>query len=121
MNGNQYRCVITDANGKKTYSSAATLTVVTKPTITTQPSNKSVDEDDIVRFKVVATGGDLSYQWYYRTSTKGSWVKCSGTGATTAALTVEAKSYRNGYQYRCLVKNAAGEVYSNAAALTVRA
>ena len=34
-------------------------------------------------------------------------------------LTIAAESHRNGYQYRCKVRNAAGYVYSSAATLTV--
>ena len=69
---------------------------------------------------MAATGGNLSYQWYYRVSSSGTWTKCTGTGYNTAMLTVEAKAYRNGYQYRCLVKNAAGSVYTNTVTLTVK-
>ncbi len=96
-----------------------TLTVVTKPTITTQPASKTVSAGTTVKFTVKASGGALKYQWYYRTSSSGSWTKCTGTGAATATLTVEAKAFRNGYQYRCRVSNAAGYKYSSAATLTV--
>ena len=117
--GYQYRCQVSNAAGT-TVSETATLTVVAKPVITTQPISKTAYADDTVRFTVKATGTDLSYQWYYRTSSSGSWNKCSGTGAATASLSVEAKSYRNGYQYRCRVSNAAGEVYSDVVTLTVQ-
>ncbi len=117
--GYQYRCKVSNTAGYK-YSSAATLTVVVKPTITTQPSSKTAAAGTTVKFTVKADGGDLSYQWYYRTSSTGSWTKCTGTGATSATLPIEAKSYRSGYQYRCLVKNAAGSVYTRAVTLTVQ-
>ena len=117
--GYQYRCKVSNAAGYK-YSSAATLTVLTKPAITTQPTSKSVSAGTTVKFTVKATGGGLSYQWYYRTSSSGEWKKCTGTGATTATLTVEAKSFRSGYQYRCKVTNELGYKYSSAATLTVK-
>ena len=117
--GRQYRCKLTNSVGS-TYTKAVTLTVCTKPTITTQPSSKTVSAGTSVRFTVKATGGDLSYQWYYRTSSSGEWKKCTGTGATTRTLTVEAKSYRNGYQYRCKVTNVAGYKYSKTVTLTVK-
>ena len=117
--GYQYRCRVSNAAGYK-YSSAATLTVLTKPAITTQPSSKTVSAGTTVKFTVKATGGDLSYQWQYRTSSSGEWKNCTGTGATTATLTVEAKSFRSGYQYRCRVSNAVGYKYSSAATLTVK-
>ena len=116
--GYQYRCRVSNDLGY-VYSSAATLTVLPKPTITTQPSSKTVSAGTTVKFTVKATGA-VSYQWYYRTSSTGTWNKCTGTGAATATLTVEAKSYRSGYQYRCKVSNDAGYVYSSAATLTVK-
>ena len=119
-NGYQYRCKVTNAAGS-VYSNAVTLTVTSaaKPTITTQPISKEAYEGDTVRFTVKATGA-TGYQWFYRTSSSGSWNKCSGTGYNTATLSVDAYAYRNGYQYRCKVTNAAGEVYTNAVTLTVK-
>ena len=119
-NGYQYRCKVSNAAGYK-YSSAATLTVTSasKPTITTQPISKTVYVGDTVKFTVKASN-TTSYQWYYRTSSSGTWKKCTGTGATTASLSVEGKSYRNGYQYRCKVSNDAGYVYTNIVTLTVK-
>ena len=120
--GYQYRCRVSNFLGYK-YSKAATLTVteMTKPAITTQPSDKTASAGQTVKFTVKATGGSLSYQWYYRKNSSGSWAKCSGDSAATASLSVEAKSYRSGYQYRCKVTNAKGYVYSSAATLTVSA
>ncbi|MBR5343436.1 MAG: leucine-rich repeat protein [Oscillospiraceae bacterium] len=115
--GYQYRCKVSNSAGY-VYSSAATLTVSVKPVITTQPSSKTASSGTTVKFTVKADGAS-SYQWYYRTSETSEWKKCTGTGATTATLSVEAKSYRSGYQYRCKVTNDQGYVYSSAATLTV--
>ncbi len=117
--GWQFRCKVSNSLGY-VYTAAATLSLVQKPVITTQPSSKTFTAGTSVKFTVKATGGDLSYQWYYRTSSTGSWQKCTGTGATTATLTVEAKSFRSGYQYRCRVSNAAGYKYSSTVTLTVK-
>ena len=115
--GYQYRCKVYNKAGT-TYSKAATLTVtMAKPSITTQPKNTTAAPGETANFKVVASGSSLSYQWYFRKTESGSWTKCSG--ATAASYEVEAKSYRNGYQYRCAVSNAAGTVYSNAVTLNV--
>ncbi|MBQ2062663.1 MAG: immunoglobulin domain-containing protein [Oscillospiraceae bacterium] len=122
-NGYQYKCLITDANGKKTYSSAATLTVTSsaKPTITTQPKSQTAAPDTTVKFTVKASGTGLTYQWYYRTGSTGTWAKSTLTGAKTATLSVSATAARNGYQYKCKVSNAAGYVYTKAVTLTVNA
>ncbi|MBQ2310152.1 MAG: immunoglobulin domain-containing protein [Erysipelotrichales bacterium] len=119
-NGYQYRCTVTNSYGSVT-SNAATLTVTTivKPTITTQPKSVTVKNGQTVKFTVGASGTSLKYQWYYRTSSTGTWAKSTMTGATTKTLTVEAVVGRNGYQYRCQVSNSAGSVYTNAATLTV--
>ncbi|MBR5343014.1 MAG: immunoglobulin domain-containing protein [Oscillospiraceae bacterium] len=115
-NGYQYRCKVSNAAGY-VYSSAATMTVAEKPTITGQPSSCTLAVGKTATFTVTAEGAD-SYQWYYRTSSSGAWTKCSN--GTEATLTIEAKSYRSGYQYRCKVTNAVGSVYSSAATLTVK-
>ena len=116
-NGYQYRCEVTNLVGSAV-SEAATLSVLKKPAITGQPKSVTADPGETVSFRVTASGSDLSYQWYYRTSATGSWSKSSnGTGAT---LTVEAKSYRSGYQYRCVVTNGLGSATSSAATLTVK-
>ncbi len=118
-NGFQFRCKVTNAAGT-TYSGAATLTVLSKPTITTQPTSKTVTAGTTVKFKVAATGGGLSYQWQYRKSSSDSWHNCTSTGAQTATLTISATAARNGFQFRCKVTNAAGTTYSSYARLTVK-
>lgn len=118
-NGYYYRCAVTNAGGT-VYSYSAMLSVLTVPKVTVQPKNAVKAVGETAKFSVTATGGALSYQWYYRMSSKDSWKACSRTGYNTSTLTVEAWSYRKGYQYRCLVKNAAGEVYSSTVTLTVK-
>ena len=116
--GYQYRCKVSNSAGT-VYSNAATLTVRTKPTVTTQPSSKTVSAGNTAVFKIAATGGGLRYQWQWRKNSSGTWDDSTFSGAKTAALNVPATAARNGYQYRCKVSNIAGTVYSNAATLTV--
>ena len=117
-NGYQYRCRVKNPAGN-TYTKAVTLTVLTKPTITTQPGDVSVAAGKTAKFTVAATGGDLSYQWYYRTSSTGSWTAVSASSGKTAAYSLTAADRHNGYQYRCRVKNAAGTTYTKAVTLTI--
>ena len=115
----QYRCVITDANGVKTYSAASTLKVKTK--ITAQPTSRSGKAGETVKFTVKATGAWLAYQWQYRTSSTGCWANSTFTGANTDTLSVPVAAFRNKYQYRCIITNANGtRTYSDAATLTVK-
>ncbi len=114
--GYQYRCEASCRSGS-VLSEAATLTVQQAPSITAQPQSVTAEAGTTASFAVTAEGTDLSYEWQYRTSASGSWNKYSGGSGT---LTIEAKSYRNGYQYRCVVTNSLGSVTSEAATLTVR-
>ncbi len=118
-NGQKYRCVITDANGKTATSNAATLTA--KPAITTQPADKSAKVGETVKFTVAAAGVNITYRWQYRTSSTGTWKNSGATGCSTATLSIEATAARNGYQYRCVVEDANGnKAISNAATLTIK-
>ena len=104
-NGYQYRCVVRNNNGSVT-SSAATLTSISAPTITSNPSNASVVVNNNAVFTVAASGIDISYQWQCRTSSSGSWANISG--ATNTSYSVTATANNNGYQYRCIVSNLGG-------------
>ncbi|MBR0354690.1 MAG: leucine-rich repeat protein [Oscillospiraceae bacterium] len=118
--GYQYRCKVTNAAGTAT-SNAATLTVKAKvkPIIKTQPESTMHYPGFTAVFSVTATGGGLSYQWQFMNPSTGKWANCSDASATTSRLSVEVKTYRNGFQYRCKVSNEAGTTTSAAATLTV--
>ena len=122
-NGYQYRCVIKDQYGQSVTSEAATLTVVSGVTITAQPQSQTVSAGTPVSFKVAASGADLTYQWYYRTSSTGTWTKSTAACATTDTYTLAASQVtkaRSGYQYRCVITDGSGQsVTSNTAVLTV--
>ncbi|MBQ4011000.1 MAG: immunoglobulin domain-containing protein, partial [Erysipelotrichales bacterium] len=122
-NGYEYRCVISNPAGE-VISETAILTVVpvAKPVIQTQPRSQTVTQGKAVSFRVVASGENLSYQWYYRTSASGTWMKSTAPCAKTNVYSLSAASVttaRSGYQYRCVVTNPGGQVTSSAAILTV--
>ena len=116
-NGQKYRCVIKDANGKTLTSNSAVLKVASK--ITKQPASVSGAVDSTVKFQVTATGAGLTYQWQYD---NGSGWKDSGmTGANTDTLSVPVTAARNGQKYRCVIKDANGKTLtSSTAILTVK-
>lgn len=71
---------------------------------------------------VIASGTGLTYQWQVSTDGGNTWNNVSdGTGATSAEYkTVATTTAMNGYQYRCIIKSAAGGVAtSTAVTLTV--
>ena len=119
-NGYQYRCRIKDSSGKTVFSAAATLNVLG---IKTQPSSVTVAAGNQATFKVVAVGKGLTYQWQWRKNSSSAWNDCTSAteGYNTATLKVTATAARNGYQYRCVVSDSAGNsVNSNSAKLTVK-
>lgn len=95
------------------------LTITAVPTITQQPVDITAQLGTTVNFTIAATSstGDLSYQWQYNASNR--WYDSPATGNQTPTLTLEATEARNGLQYRCIVRNAYGNVISNAVTLTV--
>ena len=119
-NGFQFRCVITDANGVKTVSNAATLKVV-PITITAQPKNINTAIGTTAKFSVAATGTSLTYQWQHR-APSGTWKNSTATGYNTATMTVNInKASWNGYQFRCVITDADGnKAITNVATLTVK-
>ncbi len=119
-NGYIYRCKVSNAVGS-VYSSTAKLTVGNpgKPSITTQPSNKTVNAGAKATFKVVATGA-TAYQWQYKKPGESTWNNISNNG-TSATYSLTTAARHNGYVYRCKVSNAVGSVYSNTVKLTVKA
>jgi len=82
------------------------------PTITTQPSNATVSAGTSATFSVVATGGNLQYQWY----------KNGGviSGASAASYTTPATTTSDsGATFYVTVTNSKGSVTSTTATLTV--
>lgn len=125
--GLRFRCVLTNASGSVT-SSSATLRVTsqptqpTQPTIVTQPSNVSTNGGSSASFSCAGSGSG-AYQWWVSTDNGASWVALtdggSYSGSKSSTLSVSASSTMNGYQYRCSFTNAQGTVTTVASVLTV--
>jgi hypothetical protein len=113
-NGGSFTVTVSGASGNVT-SNAATLTVNGPPTITMQPTGKTVSAGQTATFSVTATGTDtLAYQW-----------KKGGTaisGATLSSYTTPATTTADsGAQFTVTVTNSVGNITSNAATLTITA
>ena len=117
-NGFQFRCRVRNDAGT-VYTDAVTLTVVLKPRITAQPQSVSAKKGASVSFSVTATGAE-TYQWQYRRSESDPWYNCSSDGNKTSLMTMTATAARNGFQFRCRIRNAAGTVYTDIVTLTVK-
>ena len=90
------------------------------PTVSSQPASASVNADSSATFTVTASGTTpLLCQWQGDKNDGSGWTDISG--AVNASYTVEkVTAEQNGWKYRCVIKNAAGSVESNAATLTVK-
>jgi hypothetical protein len=108
----EYRAVVSNAAGSVT-SAVATLTVRRlPPRIVTQPSSQTVDDGSPAYFAVVAEGSDLSFHWF----------DAGGplAGETENMLSLSTTLADDGRSFHVVVSNAAGDVTSAAATLTVR-
>jgi Secretion system C-terminal sorting domain len=95
----------------------------TAPGITTSPTSATTCINNNTSFSIVATGSaSLTYQWQVNSGAGFSNISNGGvySNATTATLNITgAAATMNGYQYRCVVTNACGNITSNSATLTV--
>ena len=99
-------------------SSNAILTVVTLPTITTQPVNQTNGAATTATFSVAASStSPLTYQWQQNGTNLVNGGKFSG--ATTNTLTITGVSSNEAAIYAVTVTNTAGSVTSSNATLTV--
>jgi hypothetical protein len=104
-----YDCVVTNPCGSTT-SSAATLSVDTPPSITTQPSDQTVYDGMPATFMVVASGAS-DYQWRKDTVDIG--------GATSATYTIASPAFTDAGSYDCRVSNGCQSLLSDPATLNV--
>ena len=111
-NGAVYAALVRNAYGW-VYSSNATLTVITAPTVSTQPSSQTVTAGQTASFSVTASGtAPFTYQW------RKNGINISG--ATSSSYTTPVTSSAdNGALYSVVVGNNAGTATSSNATLTV--
>ncbi len=97
--------------GNSVTSSAAALTVVGAPAITTQPVSQTIVTGAAFNVSVTATGSGLSYQW----RKDGNNI----AGATNATYSIGSVAAGNAGSYTVVVSNIGGNVTSSAAVLSV--
>jgi hypothetical protein len=92
-----------------------TSSTATAPSITTQPGSETVTAGQAASFTVAASGtAPLTYQWQKQVN--GSW---TNVGTTSATFSISPVAASDAGQYRVTVSNAAGQVTSATATLTV--
>ena len=121
QNGNEYRAVFSNTAGLGTTTSAAILTVDFAPTVTTNPTNQTVNAGGTATFTAAASDGNptpTTVQW--QVSTDGGQTFSDIPGATIATLSFTTTAAQNGNEYRAVFSNTAGlSATTSAATLTV--
>lgn len=105
-----YRFVAANACGETEYGPYQ-ITVTELPRIVTQPRSAALCGGDDLTFRVVATGTDLQYQWYYNNAPYPS----ENTTATTSILVIEHASHDTAFYsntFNVQVSNACATVTS---------
>ena len=116
-NGKRFRAVFTNASGTAT-TSVAVVTVTWPPSVTSQPSSRSVTAGQPVSFTAAASASPAaSVQW--QVSASGSTTFSNIAGATSTTYTFTAAAGDDGKRFRAVFTNGYGSATTNAALLTV--
>ena len=128
MNDYRYRVVVNGSGActAPAISTAATLTVVTSVTITSQPADQVACAGNSVAFSVAGSGSGIIYQWQESTDGGNNWNNITNggiySGANGATLTINpVTTPMSGYRYRAQLSNNTCSTpgISNAVLLTV--
>ncbi len=125
LNGYKFRCLVNGTCGTELSSTEALLTVLTPPSISSNPSSIAVCESSSAAFQVNVSGSNLSFQWQEDRGQGAGFEDLSNsfpyTGANSSTLSISSvASYFNNYKYRCIVSGVcSGPVTSGSATLTV--
>jgi hypothetical protein len=118
QNGYRYRAVFTNSAGSAT-TAAATLTVVSAPSVTTNPRSATVNAGQTATFTAKASGNPVpTVQW--QVSTDGGQTFADIAGAISTTLTVSTTAAQNGYIYHTVFTNSVNSATTANATLTVR-
>ena len=115
-NTGDYTVIVLDGCGNQETSAVATLTVsqATEIIIEPAPTPQTVCEGTAISIEIVATGTNLTYQWFRGTT------PVSGATATTPTLTINSTVVADSGDYTChITSGTCGTIISNIAKLTV--
>ena len=118
--------------GSTVYTNSNTISVIVNaaPIITTQPINQLDCEESSVNFKIVASGTNLTYTWFYKRPTDTSFIMLSGVVSNTTypntpinneirLANVGSAQYPSGTQFQVVVSNGTCSVTANTVVLSV--
>ncbi len=112
--------VTVTANWKKGTNSAAEENTAAKPSISKQPTSKSVAKNAKYKLAVTAkaTSGKLSYQWYQSSKKSSGFKKISGSAAQKASYQAPTSKLGTTWYY-CVVTNTIGKAKTSTTSKTV--
>ena len=114
----QLYCKISDSKGNTVQSKTVKISFNDTVKITRQPSDITVKKDVYTSFSVSASGGELTYQWYFKKPGQNDWEKWNGQ--TSATLSFNAKISYQGMTFYCAVTDRYGNtVKSDSAKLSI--
>jgi len=121
-NAAQFRCFVHNGCGADAYSTAATLTVCTRPAITANPVSQNDTAGHTATFSVTATGTpSLQFLWQDSATGTSGWATIAT--ATNPIYTFAPASSQDGWKFRCNVSSSSScgspGVSSSAATLSV--
>jgi len=114
-----YHVLVAEGGTCTATSGTSTLVVISSPTITTQPIGVTTSSTGTASYTVIASGGNLSYQWQENSGSGFGNISNGGSnptyaGATSSVLTISNPPLSmSGYSYQCIVSNACGTVTTN--------
>ena len=101
-----YRCLLKDEAGNELTTKSVHILKPVSFEIVTEPEDYTGEIGELASFEVEATGA-ASYQWQYSSDGK-TWRSASGAGNKTAKMDIEINATRYTLQFRCLLKDEAG-------------
>jgi len=120
MNGYKYRCIVSGYCPPSVNSNFGVLNVGIAPNILLHPADTNVCIGTQAKFKIQASGTNITYQWQCDNATGVfSNIANSSTysGTNTSTLTIaNTQIIMNGYKYRCLLSSC---LPTNPATLTI--
>ena len=115
MNGNKYRCIVSNEGTATLYSNEATLTVYKTLEIITQPKETYTFEGDSTTFSVaVDAQGDVTYQWQELIADV--WTNIENETSSIFTITTMETSFE-GRKFRAVITNGGDEFISDVAEL----
>lgn len=126
LNGYKFQCLVSNSCGAELVSETAALTVLTPPSINSNPSPTAVCQNSDAYFSIGTSGSSLTYQWQEDKNDGNGFLdidvaNTAFSGVKSNVLTVKSVTPSvNAYKYRCVVAGVcSGPITSGSAALTV--